>query len=161
MDSNQVCSTQDAQNTETPGRRSDPYKPKRLWWERLRLYARAQLQRFPLIEAPVIHTWRTSRFLTLKSKWKLEALAGSLQGTRTRDVDVDKIYWVSPQSIAYSSLQEFNVHDFKGRVIGGNWDLLEKRFDDLDIYVALRQVCLEGKSWPETIFYRRMLAEPE
>jgi len=42
-------------------------------------------------------------------------------------------------------------------VISGDWDRLEKRFEHLGIYVALRQVCLEGKSWEETFYYRRVL----
>lgn len=138
-----------------PSKRSEPYRPKKFWWARVRLFARSQLNRFPLIEAPVIRVWRTGKLLFLKCRWKLVALTD----TYSREVDVDKTYWVSPQRIVYSSLQEFNVHDFKGRVIGGDWDRLEKRFEDLDVHIALKQVCLEGKDWTETIFYQRVLDE--
>lgn len=138
-----------------PSKRSEPYRPKKFWWARVRLFARSQLNRFPLIEAPVIRVWRTGKLLFLKCRWKLVTLTD----TSSREVDVDKTYWVSSQRIVHSSLQEFNVHDFKGRVIGGDWDRLEKRFEDLDVHIALKQVCLEGKDWTETIFYQRVLDE--
>jgi hypothetical protein len=143
----------------SPSKRSDPYKTKKLWWTRIRLLVRPQLERFPQLEALVIPIWRMGKLLFLNGKWKLEALAGGLTGAYLRGTNVSKTCWVSPQSIAYSSLQEFNYHDFKGHIVGGDWDLLEKKFDDLDIYVALKQVCLDGNSWAETIFYKRTLVE--
>lgn len=136
-----------------PSSRSRPHKPKKLWWIRAKITARSQLSRFPLMEAPLIRIWRTSRWLMLKCKWRLLTFAGIC----SREVDIDKTYMVSPQRITYCSLREFNVHDFKGRVIGGDWDRLEKTFEDLDIYFALRQVCMERKHWTETAFYQRAL----
>jgi len=44
-------------------------------------------------------------------------------------------------------------------MIRGDWDLLEKKFQDLDIYTAFRQVLLEGKAWSNTIFYHRTLED--
>jgi hypothetical protein len=79
------------------------------------------------------------------------------RGTYCRRVDVNKVLWVSPRSIVFCSLREFNVHDYKGRVVPGDWDRLEKRFEDLDIYVALKQVCVEGRDWSDTVFYQRSL----
>ena len=95
--------------------------------------------------------------LFIKNKWKLEALLGTLQGTQVRNIDVNKIYWVSPQKIVFSSLQEFRFSDHKGLILGGDWDQLEKRFDTLDLYIAINTVCQEGKSWADTLFYQRML----
>jgi len=101
--------------------------------------------------------WRTARFLLLKCEWKLVALMGALTNTYDEALDVDKVCWVSPQRITHCSLREFWLPGFKGRVIGGDWDRLEKRFEDLDIYVAFKQVCTEGKDWTETVFYQRFL----
>lgn len=139
-----------------PSRRV-PYKPMKFWLIRARFLVRSQLARFPLIEDPVIRIWRTGSFLLLKYEWKLVALIGTLTGIYDKALDVDKVCWVSPQRITYCSLREFWLQRFSGRVIGGDWDRLEKRFEDLDIYVAFRQVCMEGKDWTETVFYQRVL----
>lgn len=137
-----------------PSRR-EPYKPKKFRWIRAKFLAKSQLDRFPLIEALVIRIWRTGKWLFWKCRWKLVTLTS----TYSREIEVDKVYWVSPQRIIYSSLQEFNIYDFKGRIIGGDWDRLEKKFEDLDVYIAFKQVCLEGKDWSETVFYQRVLDE--
>jgi hypothetical protein len=76
-----------------------------------------------------------------------------------RNIDVDKIYWVSPHNIVFSSLQEFRFCDCKGLILGGDWDQLDKRFDTLDLYIAIKQVCLEGQGWADTLFYQRMLED--
>jgi hypothetical protein len=143
----------------SPCRRSVPLKRKRFRWLRVKHIARSQLNRFPLLKGPAIRMWKTVKLFSLRCKWRLATLIGTLRGTYARDVDVDKMYWVSPQKIVYSALREFNIHDFKGHVIGGDWDRLEKRFEDLDVCIALKQVCLEGKDWTETVFYHRAIDE--
>jgi hypothetical protein len=84
-------------------------------------------------------------------------MIGSRRGAHNRNIDLEKIYRVSPQKIVFCSLQEFSIHYFNGHILGGDWDRLEKRFDSLDIYAAVKQVCLEGKSWADTVFYQRVL----
>lgn len=72
-------------------------------------------------------------------------------------MDIDKTLLVPPERIVYSSLREFGIHNFKGRVMGGDWDRLEKRFDGLDVYVAFKQVFIEtSKNWTETVFYQNI-----
>lgn len=138
-----------------PISRSESYKTKKLWWARVKIIARSQLRRSPLVESQMTRLWRIARWLITKCKWKILAFAGVC----SRQVDVDKVCMVSPQRIEYCSLREFSIYHFKGRVIGGNWDHLEKRFEDLDTYHALRQVCLDGKDWTETIFYQRIIGK--
>ena len=75
----------------------------------------------------------------------------------TSSLDVDKTIFVAPERVVYSSLRGFDIYNFKGAVIGGDWDRLEEKFEDLDIHVAFRQVFLEGKKWTKTIFYRRQV----
>lgn len=137
-------------NMNLPSSRSEPYKSKKLWW--IRTLVKSQMNRFPLIKGPVTRIWTVGRHLLFKCKWKLSTFMGTY-----RKVDIDKICWVSPQRITYCSLREFNIYDFKGRMIGGDWDRLEKKFENLDIFIALKQVCMEGKDWTETIFYQRIL----
>jgi hypothetical protein len=45
--------------------------------------------------------------------------------------------------------------------MGGDWDSLEKRFEELDVYQAFQQVCLEGLDWSETVFYQQNLEKIE
>jgi len=135
--------------------RSEPYKSTKRWCARVKAIIRSQLNRFPVIYLPTIRMFRTIRLLFFKCKWKLLTLTETYGGERT--VDIDKVCWVSPQRIEYCSLREFDVYNFKGRTIAGDWDCLEKKFEDLDVFVALQQVCTEGKSWPDTIFYQRIL----
>jgi 2-polyprenyl-3-methyl-5-hydroxy-6-metoxy-1,4-benzoquinol methylase len=72
-------------------------------------------------------------------------------------LDRAKTLWLSPEKILYCSLSAFDSLNFRGAIIGGEWDRLEKRFEDLDIYVALRQALREGKDWTDTAFYQRTL----
>jgi 2-polyprenyl-3-methyl-5-hydroxy-6-metoxy-1,4-benzoquinol methylase len=139
-----------------PARRV-PYKPEKLWWTRAKTLARSRLHRFPPIEVPAMRIWRVGRFLLLRWRWKLAAFIGTLAGTYSLGVDVNKVCWVSPQRITYSSFREFELQEFKGRVIGGNWDRLEKRFEDLDVYVAFKQVFVDGRGWRQTVYYQRIL----
>jgi 2-polyprenyl-3-methyl-5-hydroxy-6-metoxy-1,4-benzoquinol methylase len=81
----------------------------------------------------------------------------TLLNSGIRGIDIEKTLFLSPQKIVYSSLREFELHNFEGAVIGGDWDRLEKRFEDLDVYGAFKQVHLEGKDWRETVYYQRIL----
>ncbi|HUV46099.1 MAG TPA: class I SAM-dependent methyltransferase [Dehalococcoidia bacterium] len=76
-------------------------------------------------------------------------------------IDLDKTYWVNPNRIIYSTRRAFNIFLHKGKVIGGNWDLAKNRkaFEDSDVYQAFCQRFLNQKSWQETEFYHRVVAE--
>jgi hypothetical protein len=140
-----------------PESRSEPYRARRLWWARFRYFAKSKFKRYPLVGGPLARVWRRCTFVALRCKWQLTRQIDTIRGTYARGLDVDRMHWVSPQRITYCSLREFSMNDFKGRVIGGDWDLLEKSFERLDINVALRQVCVEGQDWPGTAFYRRLV----
>jgi hypothetical protein len=47
------------------------------------------------------------------------------------------------------------MYTFKGTVIGGDWYRLEKKFENLYVYLAFKQVLIEGKR--NTVFYQRIL----
>jgi len=137
--------------------RSDRYNLKGYWQEKNRIRIKTKIKEilihWPLVYEPLLRLWRLSKFILIKLKWKL------LIGVKDShwQPDIHKKLWISPKKIVYSSLQEFSIYDFNGRIIGGNWDHQEKKFDDLDIHVAFKQVVLEGKSWADTIFYQRIL----
>ena len=138
----------------TPSMRSEPHRAEKLWWIKLRHRARLILGRFPLVETPIIIAWRKTRFVLWQLRSKIVLFIGYFLGTHDKTINVDKVYWISPQKIVYSSLKEFSIHHFKGRILGGEWDHLEKKFEDLDVYHAFKQVCIEGKDWIDTTFYQ-------
>jgi hypothetical protein len=135
-----------------PERRSNSYKAKKSWLLRYKYVLKALLNRFPLIGSPIIQIWRNIKWLLLQYRWKMQINRSS----NIEELDIDKLLWISPQRITYCSLREFGLYS-KGSVIGGDWDHLEKKFQDLDIYIALRQVCIEGNHWSQTIFYKRII----
>lgn len=71
--------------------------------------------------------------------------------------DLDKTLFLPPAKIVYSALSEFDFQHFKGVVLSGDWDRLEKRFEETDVYVALKEVLIEGKGWKKTIYFQRLL----
>jgi len=73
------------------------------------------------------------------------------------EINIDKIYWVQPQKIQYASLREFDVLTDKGKEINGDWDLLKRPFEELDVYIAFKEHFHEGKKWETTVFYKRIL----
>jgi 2-polyprenyl-3-methyl-5-hydroxy-6-metoxy-1,4-benzoquinol methylase len=135
-----------------PLRRGEAYRAN--WTiRRLQLSVLSLSGRFPPLERLLLHMWKNYRLLTYKLRLKLLAASG------TNEIDVDKTIWVDPESIIYSSLKEFDIYRDKGGVIGGDWDRLDKRFEDLDIYVAFKERFVEGKDWADTAFYQRVLHE--
>lgn len=90
-------------------------------------------------------------------KWRMGVKINTLgKGTK---VDGDDIYWVNPNEIKYTSRKEFDIYKDRGKVVGGNWDALDKKFDELDVYEAFKKVLIEKKNWENTKFYHRVLGE--
>jgi len=54
----------------------------------------------------------------------------------------------------FCSLVEFDVSNGQGRVIKGDWDLTSKRFDDLDIAAAIRELAKGKVEWEATAFFK-------
>jgi len=136
----------------SPLERSEPFKTKD--WRRARLKSQVVpfLDRFPLIGIFARDIWRIAKWLLLEFRWKLQSIK-----THDYALDIDKTYWVNPQTIRYSSLKEFDIYKYKGKIIGGNWDRLRKKFEELDVYVASKEVFINGKKWDKTVFYKRIL----
>jgi len=144
---------------DTAAERSEPYKRKRTGWMRFKSTIRSRVIKFRPGEGIMIKIWRPLKFCLWRVKWSLEAALHGRSAVQVKPGEVDRVYWVAPQKIVYAALQEFNLRDFNGMALGGEWDLLEKRFDSLDLYLAIRQVCQEGNKWEDTLFYQRILVD--
>ena len=134
--------------------RSDTRSPQRTTLRKCILRIKTTLSRYPFLYGPCIKYWRLGKFSLLRFRWNMSA-ATTYSAWQPA---LDTTLWVSPAQIVYSALQESSIYAFNGRIMAGDWDLLQKPFADLDIYIAFRQVFLEGKRWPDTLFYQRILA---
>lgn len=142
-----------------PARRSPHYRHRSALWYRVRYRANILLSLYPRVLQSTKLFWRIGRLISKESKKNLAIFIGTLQGGYLGANDVDRVWHVDPRSIVYCTLREFPVNRYKEQVIRGDWDLLEKKFQDLDIHAAFSQVLLEGKDWSETIFYQRTLKD--
>ena len=143
---------------ESPSARSEPYKAKAWWWARIKIGLRARLTRLGAPGALLLRGYRTGRWFAHRARWKFATLLSpSVRNVAKLGIDIDRVYWVDPATIRRCSGREFSLQTFKGRVIGGDWDVSAKNFEDLDIYLAMKQVCVEGGDWKNTHFYRNVL----
>jgi hypothetical protein len=118
--------------------------------------ARELLVSTPYLERIAVKIWRISRANLIWCRHRLTMLKNMLTGNYSSLIDVDKVHWVDPATIEYCALEEFNIERYKGSVIGGDWDHLSKRFNDLDIYVAFSDVFSGSCEWSDTVFFKRV-----
>lgn len=73
----------------------------------------------------------------------------------TNPPDPYRPIWISPQNINTWN-DEFRKEWGLGRVVGGDWDLLDncEKLESLTIYNGLNQRFVEGLNWEETIYYK-------
>jgi len=87
-------------------------------------------------------------------------------------VDPDKIYWIDPKLIVFHTdfkdvkspkIEDrvFNMHQYKGKSVEGDWDISTYKFTDLDVYKAFNDVINNKIEWQETAFYKDKLKEIE
>jgi len=131
--------------------RGSPHRPRSLKSIKYRAFALAMLDRVPPVKRAVRRIWYDLTILRYKSKWR------RLKKEYGTEFDIDKVYWLEPERIEYASFVEFDIREDKGRIIGGHWDSLEKRFEDLDIHVAFKERLIDGRQWEDTIFYQRIV----
>lgn len=81
-------------------------------------------------------------------------------GERVRHyADDETIHWIDPAKIVWvTASKAFDIHEHKGRVVGGDWDKLIMKFEDLDIYKSLKERNSTGKPWNELPYYHNAWA---
>ena len=82
--------------------------------------------------------------------------------------DINATYWIEPGrielSLDHSALDRLDLNAPKsldplavrGVVQGGDWDCGATLFEEMDVWVAFRHRFVEGGSWRETGFFRRL-----
>lgn len=85
-----------------------------------------------------------------------------------------RIYWVQPAMIQYVTAEAeerehnnqitvqpplFDNLNDQGKICGGDWDLSQVKFENLDIYNALTDRISGNRNWQDTQFYKRVLRQ--
>ena len=135
--------------------RGEPSVPKNWKLIRFRIITNTILEKFPRIQKVLLYLINYIRILKYQHNSK------KILEDNNNIYDIDKIFWINPKKIQYISLKEFDIFNYKGRIIGGDWDLLDRPFDELDVYVAFKERFIEGKKWETTLFYQRIIHEIE
>lgn len=123
------------------------------------------IRRLPGQGVAIVDAYRRAVLLQRKVGTKLRTVLGA-------DLpDPDTVYWVDPARISlhtnYTGAgagvapkdRVFDLHRARGKAIGGNWDRSEFRFEDLDVYDAIRRRVQHGVDWRSTELHRRLSDE--
>lgn len=68
---------------------------------------------------------------------------------------------VDPDDIEYAVELTKPKFRYAGEVVGGDWDVLDTRFEDMDVYRAYEAHFEHGVPWEETAFFARIVDELE
>jgi RNAse (barnase) inhibitor barstar len=134
-------------------KRSRRYDNKDRIEHHLRNVFKPKLKSRPFLEKISRDFWHTLYWIYIKAVWK----KNSILYFRSDIIDIHKLIWINPSKIQYCALNEFDINKYKGRVLDGEWDHLSKKFENLDLFLAIKSVCIEGRHWQETEFYNKVL----
>lgn len=82
--------------------------------------------------------------------------------------DPDTVYWIDPARVVFHTNHTegdaarapkdrvFDPRRARGKAIGGAWDRSEFRFEDLDVYDAIRRRVEQRVDWRDTELHRRL-----
>ncbi|MFW5938779.1 MAG: hypothetical protein ACOCSN_07545, partial [Halanaeroarchaeum sp.] len=123
----------------------------------------AAVDRHPALRTPVLLAW-TQYMLAYGT---CRALATTVRGNHRAAVDPFTVVEVDPDRIRFlvesdgypnqiRSESVFPPPKFKhaGRVVGGDWDALDHRFEDTELYRGFEARFERQVPWRETAFYR-------
>jgi len=103
----------------------------------------------------VLESLKFIRFFYWKFIW---AVRGKILTQKYFNIPDEKNnYWINPDKIIYRTLNEFDVHPFMGKVLDGDWDLLEKKFEDSLFYVSFRERLKTKREWSELKYYQNLV----
>lgn len=144
-----------------PSRRSESYRQKSFRLKTLKLSLSSFLNNFPSLKNAARLVWKKKKIWIYKVRTRRAICWGRLKGYYGKGFDPERVIWLDPRDVTYCSLFEFSSISYRGRVVPGNWDRQEKKFEDLDVFVGIKEACVEGKPWQETVFYQRILHKLE
>lgn len=129
--------------------RSEPYRARRRRLRRLRVAVRSLLERFPAAGGPVQRAWRALRWRVRGARLRLRGDTARREGV----TDPMRVAMVPTRSIDRTGSREFSYLRMAGAVVSGDWDRGGSRFEELDIFEAMRAVMVEDQKWQDTAWY--------
>ncbi len=73
--------------------------------------------------------------------------------------DDPKVIMISPDTIRYAMIEEFQINEYTGEVLDGDWDRKIQKFDDrIDFYESFK-MRLKDIPWQETPYFERVMRE--
>ena len=69
---------------------------------------------------------------------------------------LNTLIYVSPKDIVYVTQDGLLIKKDEGSILRGNWDSLLKRFDDLNVFIAFKEVLIGQKNWEDTSYYQEI-----
>lgn len=121
-----------------------------------------------LARAPRLESWARVGLHTAR-RWKT-SIRIRRQGLEVPDpyhvywIDTDRIAFhtnLNPQQNPHPEDRVFSTHDFRGRVLGGDWDLSDTHVEQTSFYQAIEARIRSGRDWSDTPFYREALRRIE
>lgn len=146
---------ENTQKRQKPLYRGEPYHAKN--WKKIKLEhtINSSLNKIPPLKRFVLKITQNYRLINYQRQSK------RLMNDIGNKFDIDKIFWLTPKQIYYTSIKEFDVLKDKGKIIDGDWDLLERPFEKISVFVAFQERFVEEKSWNTTAYYHRILKKIE
>jgi len=107
-------------------------------------------------------TYTRCSYLFVKKRWYAYLSwknTGRYYDSRINPFD---IYWISPGEINKYLLYKNRFHEhgnLVSEVIRGDWDQEVDKFNNLDVYKAIKKRYEKNIDWPDTEFYQRVIKE--
>lgn len=116
---------------------------------RFRAVAKRVIGGVPFVGTFAKYLGKKIRWLFLKARIKYRS--------KKIGLPVDKIYLVEPNRIVFCTPLEVSPLLQIGKVVTGDWDKTDIRFEELDIFQAMKKRYFENGEWADTIFYKNTL----
>ena len=66
-------------------------------------------------------------------------------------------YWIDPREVQSATRDEFNIFENSNKVRGGDWDLDNLKFEEMDFYKSYKDRILNQTAWSDTPYYKWIL----
>ena len=129
--------------------RGEPYEKENMTFYKFKLNVNSLLKKIP-----ALHNI-TKKMLTKLFNPQNKIRFNKNSNFKIDQFDLNNIYWIDPMKIKYSSIKEFSKKHH-GNIIDGDWDKLEKIFEKLYVFNAIKERYIDGKEWKDTEYYKQL-----
>ena len=70
-----------------------------------------------------------------------------------------EIYFINPAMVSYTTIAEFNYFRDHNKVVGGDWDLPLRGFEEDLFFESYKELVRGNKQWSDTPYYRHHLED--